>query len=178
MRKKFGIGMAAKAAGSTLALTLSFSTFSTQTASASTWIQPLKNAGSNLCIGVDGGSPYDGALTLQWECNGNPDQTWFWVPTNGGYELQNGNKKCLEAPGWTTAAGARLGQWSCHGGANQIWNINDFDNSGRRRVKNANSGLCISNQGGSGEWGNHIIQWQCNTAPDQYWDASGTISIP
>ena len=37
----------------------------------------LVNVKSGRCLGISGGSTAQGALAVQWTCNGNPDQSWY-----------------------------------------------------------------------------------------------------
>ncbi|MGK4585955.1 RICIN domain-containing protein [Kitasatospora sp. HPMI-4] len=167
MRKTLSFGRTARTAGALLALVISSTVATEQSAAAAT--PALQNRQSGLCLGISGGGSANGTPAIQWECNHNSDQAWSFVKSGDGVELVNDYGMCLEAPGWTTAAGAQLGQWTCHGGANQIWYWSGSD-TGPIHLINKNSNMCISNRGGSMSWGTPIIQWPCNTAADQLWD--------
>jgi hypothetical protein len=48
-----------------------------QTGSGGWPVYNIVNKNSGLCLGVTGGSTSVGANTVQWTCNGHPDQGWY-----------------------------------------------------------------------------------------------------
>jgi hypothetical protein len=83
---------------------------------------------SGKCLGVLGGNMTDGAPVVQWTCNGNPDQTWYWQSSfDGNYLTQIRNSqdpsKCLGVLGASSANGASLVIWTCNTSTDQRWGL-------------------------------------------------------
>jgi hypothetical protein len=88
----------------------------------------LFNRGTGKCIGVNGGSTANGAQVIEWDCNGNADQRWFWRATGTTqfgwpvYNLVNDKSgRCMGINGGSTAQGAVAVQWDCNGNNDQHW---------------------------------------------------------
>jgi len=88
----------------------------------------LGNKGTGKCLAVRSAATGDGAKVIEWDCNGNPDQSWKWEPKGRDfdgwpvYQFRNRNSgRCLDIPGFATADETQLVQWSCNGGWNQEW---------------------------------------------------------
>ncbi|MFF5173658.1 RICIN domain-containing protein [Micromonospora sp. NPDC000089] len=80
------------------------------------------------CVGVSGGSTAAGAHVIEWDCNGNLDQRWYWRSTGAwqdgwpAYNLVNEKSGlCLGISGGSRAQGAIAVQWSCNGNPDQRW---------------------------------------------------------
>jgi hypothetical protein len=84
---------------------------------------------SEKCLDVAGGlaAQQDGAVVQQWDCNGQGNQHWTFVPAGDGYYnvIAAHSGKCLDVTGGTaaTANAVRVQQWSCNGGDNQRWRL-------------------------------------------------------
>jgi hypothetical protein len=120
---------------------------------------PIRGAGANRCLDVNGASQADGAVVQIWDCNGGANQTWT---VTSGNQLTVYGGKCLDAP--SAAAGARLRIWSCTGGANQQWRVN-ADGT----ITGTQSGLCLDVTGAATTNGTAVELWTCNGGSNQQW---------
>ncbi|MEV4708369.1 ricin-type beta-trefoil lectin domain protein [Actinoplanes sp. NPDC049316] len=120
---------------------------------------PIRGAGSNRCLDVNGAGQADGTVVQIWDCNGGANQTW--TATSDGRLTVYGSR-CLDAP--SAAAGARIRIWSCTGGANQQWRIN-ADGT----IVGVQSGLCLDVTGAGTANGVAVELWTCNGGSNQQW---------
>lgn len=74
-------------------------------------------SGSRSCVGVAGGVTTQSAKTIEWACNGNPDQSWMFRTLPGwgsSFEVWNLNSRfCLSVPSASQASGVQLEQFHC-----------------------------------------------------------------
>lgn len=85
----------------------------------------IANAGSGLCVDVDGGSTANNAKIIQWTCNGAANQTFQLSLVSGKvYRLVSvSSGKCVDVTSASTADGATLIQYTCGSGTNQQFNL-------------------------------------------------------
>jgi hypothetical protein len=132
----------------------------------------ITNAGSGLCLGIQGSSTSSGASAEQGYCSGTPTQTWSiraQVRDSRGYvatQFENGAHLCLGVHGGSTSSGAQVVQGTCSGRSDhsQFWFV--FANGdGTYRVVNYKSSLCMGIQGSSVASGAKVLQGFCSTPP-------------
>jgi glucosylceramidase len=139
----------------------------------------LLNLGSNMCMGVPGGSQAP-SLLVQWWCNGSADQNWIRDPYNsivvGGLTytpwIDEISGLCMGVQGGSTSAGANVAQWPCYPAADQFWAQVDRG-GGTTNLVNFASGMCLAVSGGSRAAGAQITQWPCYGPADQRWAYTG-----
>jgi hypothetical protein len=85
----------------------------------------IVNAGSGLCIDVDGGSTVNNARIIQWTCNGAANQIFQLNLVSGKvYRLiATHSGRCVDVTSASTADGAGLIQYTCGSGNNQRFNL-------------------------------------------------------
>ncbi|GIH07729.1 hypothetical protein Rhe02_57960 [Rhizocola hellebori] len=85
----------------------------------------IVNAGSGLCMDVDGGSTANNAKLIQWTCNGAANQTYQLNLVSGKvYRLIAVHSgKCIDVTSASTADGAGLIQYTCGNGTNQRFTL-------------------------------------------------------
>jgi len=85
----------------------------------------IVNAGSGLCMDVDGGSTANNANLIQWTCNGSANQTFqLNLVSAKVYRLiATHSGKCADVTSASTADGIRLIQYTCGNGTNQRFNL-------------------------------------------------------
>jgi len=86
------------------------------------WTQIVDSQDTSKCLGVAGEGTADGSNLVIWDCNGNPDQLWFFqqaVPRSRGipfgcYNIVNFNAapKVIGVQGASTAPGAQTVLWA------------------------------------------------------------------
>jgi hypothetical protein len=83
----------------------------------------LKNAGSGLCMNVNGASSSNGAAIIMWRCsNSFTNELWRRRQVgNDKVEYVSPGGKCVTVAGNDWRPGAWLIQYSCVGAADQIW---------------------------------------------------------
>ncbi len=83
------------------------------------------NAGSGLCMDVDGGSTANNANLIQWACNGSANQTFqLNLVSAKVYRLiATHSGKCIDVTSASTADGIRLIQYTCGNGTNQRFTL-------------------------------------------------------
>jgi ricin-type beta-trefoil lectin protein len=139
-------------------------------ASAATSSEVL-NGKSGKCLSVDDGSLADGALVIQWTCNGGPEQQWTFANNDTWLNVRSG--KCLSVEGGgSVAVGAHVIQWTCNGGPEQQWTPVTNGDAPFFLLVNDKSGLVLSvSGGGSTANGAEILQWSQNGGPEQEWSS-------
>jgi len=85
----------------------------------------IVNAGSGLCIDVNGGSTANSAAIIQWTCNGAANQTFQLNLVSGKVHrlIATHSGKCIDVTSASAADGARLIQYTCGSGTNQRFNL-------------------------------------------------------
>jgi hypothetical protein len=85
----------------------------------------IVNAGSGLCLDVNGGTTANSATIIQWTCNGAANQTFQLNLVSGKvYRLiATHSGKCVDVVSASTADGTRLIQYTCGSGTNQRFNL-------------------------------------------------------
>jgi hypothetical protein len=90
-------------------------------------------------------------------------QAWSPVDTSKTYMITTASSLALDISGGSRGDGAPLIQWPVNGAANQQWR---FDSLGgdSYRIRNVNSGKCLTAPGGNVAQGTKIVQWLCGRA--------------
>ncbi|MBC7533358.1 MAG: RICIN domain-containing protein [Oligoflexus sp.] len=126
---------------------------------------------SNKCLDARGGSPENGTVYQQFECNGEIDQKFRLINVKDDeYELRavNGGR-CVSSAGGKTENGNPMILWDCGGGPDQHVRLLPAKN-GAYKVRFSNSGKCMDIQGeSSSENGKDVHQWDCGDNADQAW---------
>jgi hypothetical protein len=79
----------------------------------------VKIAGTTKCLDVTNGGTADGTPIQLWDCNGGPNQKWYFT---SAFDLVNPQAdKCLDLTGGSTADFTKVQLWSCTGASNQKW---------------------------------------------------------
>jgi len=125
---------------------------------------------SGKCLDVSGLSSDDGALVIQWTCNGGLNQRWTLQPAaDGSYNLVAGHSgKLLDVTGVSTDDGARIIQWTANGGQNQQW-LPQSVGGGYYTLTARHSGKALDISGVSMDDGAPAIQWTPNGGANQQW---------
>jgi ricin-type beta-trefoil lectin protein len=88
--------------------------------------------------------------------------------------------KCITVHGASQAQGATVDQYSCVGQANQRWRVLVIDVTSSAAeisyIIAENSGKCMDVQGGSTAKGARVIQWTCNSRPNQQYSIKQTLA--
>jgi hypothetical protein len=129
----------------------------------------IKNRGSEKCMDAQGMSNRDGALLIQWDCHGKPNQQWEVVRLRGGeYAIRNvGSGLVLDVADNNRNSGAKIIQYRWNGGDNQRWRGSGA-NSNFELINKA-TGKCLDVKDGSRDNDAQIIQWDCHGRPNQRW---------
>ncbi|MFG2298626.1 RICIN domain-containing protein [Streptomyces sp. NPDC048603] len=117
----------------------------------------FRNVNSGKCLLPYGGSLNNGTNVVQWTCDDNTAESWYWV---GDTIRQFHSKKCLTVYGGSTSDGAVLNEWTCNGSTAQSW-TKVAGTAGGATLRNVNSGKCITIYGGSIENNAVATQWTC-----------------
>ncbi|MFD7019885.1 RICIN domain-containing protein [Streptomyces sp. NPDC059161] len=164
-----------------------FATLATVAATVVTAAPASAAGGSQLrdayseCIGSNGGGYNTTAII--WDCNGNPDQQWQFIPAGRDsitkmveYKVMNNLGQCLGISGGSKNWNAKATVWSCNGNQDQLWYY-EGPMAGRPSdwvsLQNVNSSLCLGGNAGSPVRGTAQIQWSCNRNDDQVWHFDG-----
>ncbi|MGW0607441.1 RICIN domain-containing protein [Streptomyces sp. NPDC002640] len=117
----------------------------------------FRNVNSGKCLLPYGGSLNDGADVVQWTCQDNTAESWYWV---GNTIRHFHSKKCLTVYGGSTSNGAVLNEWTCNGSAAQSW-TRETGTAGGAVLRNGGSNLCMTIYGGSVDDNAVATQWSC-----------------
>jgi pectate lyase len=130
----------------------------------------VTNVGSERCLDIPSGSKASGATVQQWGCHATTAWQNMRVSapdTSGRVQLITTHANlCLSANG--NSATAPLSQTVCSASASQLWTL---VSAGTRvyQLKNAASGLCMSNKAGIRNSGNPIVQEACASNTRMQW---------
>jgi hypothetical protein len=114
-------------------------------------------------------STANGIQTVQWNCDGFANGTWFFDWTDGGWaKLRNVySQKCLTVYNGAVQ-NSQVMQWNCDGYANGQWKgerigVGYFDGVKRDiyQLRNRATGLCLNAQGANDVNGSGMILWSC-----------------
>lgn len=130
---------------------------------------------SGLCLDVPGSST--GLVQIiQYQCTGNPNQKFRFVPTGNTtpspeYYIQNQNSgQCLDVEASGTAPGTRILQFPCTNGANQRFMMKPFKYG--IRFINTN-GMCFQTSSYAGSGAALSINYCGDTTPTNSWSTLG-----
>lgn len=145
----------------------------TGSATASPTFSYLKNAGTNKCLAIPGGSTQDGVGLIQWGCGGWEDHQWkleeaFTSDVQYYKVVNKKTNKCLGVPGGSVEDGVQVIQWPCGDWFDHYWRF-EAVGTNKYRAVNRNSNKCLAVEAGSKEDGARVIQWPCGTWRDHYW---------
>ncbi|MFF7559798.1 RICIN domain-containing protein [Streptomyces pseudovenezuelae] len=123
---------------------------------------------SGKCLDITDNSAADGAVALQYTCNGGLNQQWRLQDAGEGYVrlVAQHSGKCLDVSGGSTADGAFVNQYRCTTGTNQQWLFQD-QGGGSYRLVARHSGKCLDVANASTANGARLIQWPCGTGTNQ-----------
>ncbi|WP_302893368.1 RICIN domain-containing protein [Actinomadura luzonensis] len=121
----------------------------------------IRGVGSGRCLDVSGASQANGAQTLIWDCNGQPNQQW--TSTSAG-ELRVYGGKCLDVSGAGAADGTAVIIWDCNGQNNQKWRLN-ADGT----IVAAGANKCLDVSGAATANGAKVQIWSCTGGSNQRW---------
>lgn len=131
---------------------------------------PIVSAGTNKCLDVvSSQATQDGGNVQQYDCSGQPNQTWQVVQVGPDtYAIVNqGSQKVLEVTGPANAANVDQRRWS--GQANQTWKV-QHTGSDTFSLVNAASGKCLDLANSNPANGANIQQYDCGPgAANQTW---------
>jgi hypothetical protein len=144
----------------------------------------LAAAHSGLCADVPRFSKDDGVAIMQWNCNGELNQTWRLEPKGEHYQvIAAHSNKCLDVSGVSMDDGALVQQWTCGTGGqeepgNQLWGIKQVASGYQLIAKH--SGKCLTMLDASTEPGKNFIQWPCSPGDQASNDvfALNTVAAP
>ncbi|MDP9795427.1 pectinesterase [Catenuloplanes nepalensis] len=127
-------------------------------------IYTLVPGASGKCVQVP--STAGGALLVQAACAaGDTAQQWRVVAAGTGYFLTNvASGLCVDVPSGATTSGLQLQQYACGSPqTNRLWSFTASGAaSGKYRVANAATALCLSTRDGSTAGNNPIVQETCS----------------
>jgi hypothetical protein len=124
-------------------------------------------ANDNLCLDVFGNSGAAGAAIDQWNCNGQTNQQFQFLPASGGYgelRAENSNLDVAVAGGATTAGTPDIVQQTPNGAASALW-LPIQQPDGSYEFQNRNSNLCLDVYGAGSNAGQQLDQWSCKNVP-------------
>ncbi|WP_329258058.1 RICIN domain-containing protein [Streptomyces pseudovenezuelae] len=123
---------------------------------------------SGKCLDITDNSAADGAVALQYTCNGGLNQQWRLQDAGDGYVrlVAQHSGKCLDVSGGSTADGAFVNQYRCTTSTNQQWLFQD-QGGGSYRMVARHSGKCLDVANASTVNGARLIQWPCGTGTNQ-----------
>ena len=146
-----------------------------KTAPNEAFISRISNNGTGKCMNVYGGSQNDGADIIQWPCNSDTNEQ-FYFEADGGvhkdieteieyptYRIKTyGGEigKCFDVYKDLDLPGTRVVQWNCHSGNNQRW-IRKYTDYGYTIVS-VKSNLCLQPSQGSSADAIRILQVSCD----------------
>ena len=90
------------------------------------WTQFINNA-SGLCMDISGAKMADGTDVMQWTCNGENWQQWYWEESSGLIRSLQDPRFCLDNSS-VFENGADIIIWTCRGGNPQRF-VNNGDGS-------------------------------------------------
>lgn len=128
----------------------------------------LKNAVTQKCADVTGGSFSNGARIQQWDCMpGNPNQMWqIKVQPSGAYSLvSKASGKCLDfaSQNWFSN-GNVVQQWECTGATNQSFSFNLIPGFGvLYHLKAMTPNQCLDVPSGNAANGQQLQSWECSS---------------
>ncbi|BFU45535.1 RICIN domain-containing protein [Krasilnikovia sp. MM14-A1004] len=129
----------------------------------------LRNLFSDKCLAIEGNSMVNGGHLVQWPCrDANLDQNWKFQNRTVGEYLVNGNSGLCMGNGGSRDAGAHAVLAECAGSNDNEWHLNTRP-GGFIEIRNDRSDKCLAIAGGSKDLRAHMLQWNCNANPDQFW---------
>ncbi|HJP73713.1 MAG TPA: RICIN domain-containing protein [Pseudonocardiaceae bacterium] len=120
-----------------------------------------------LCLDVYGATSAAGAAIDQWNCNGQSNQQFQFVPVSGGYgelQAQNSGQDVAVSGGSSTAGSPDIVQQAPNGASSSLW-LPVAQSDGSYEFRNQNSGLCLDVYGAGSNAGQQLDQWSCKDAP-------------
>nr|WP_229812762.1 arabinofuranosidase catalytic domain-containing protein [Lentzea flava] len=128
---------------------------------------PVRGAGSNKCLDVNGNTTTAGTQLQIWDCHGGANQQWTRTSTGALTVYGNNNIRCADAYGAGTSNGTQVVIWNCNGQTNQQWRFN-----ANGTITGVQSGLCLEVAGGGTGNGTKVQLWTCTGAANQRWSLS------
>jgi Ricin-type beta-trefoil lectin domain/Astacin (Peptidase family M12A) len=78
------------------------------------------------CLDVPGSAVLAGNQTILWECHGNTNQRWHFVPEDGTLRTALDPSFCLDDASGNTQPGTPVDIWFCDSRANARWSIGNM----------------------------------------------------
>ena len=124
---------------------------------------------SGKCLDLPGGQTGDGALAIQYDCHGGPNQQWsIEAVDDTNYRIVSRmSGKCIGTDPGGAAAGGHIVQSQCGKSPAQLWVLESVSNGSV--IRNEANRLCLDVPGGSLANGAKPIAWACNGASNQTW---------
>jgi Ricin-type beta-trefoil lectin domain-like len=126
---------------------------------------------SGLAMVVQGASPSNGALVIQYAFGGAANNDLWKISrlADGYFKMINDQSLLsIDVAGSSTAEGVNIEQWTYHGGSNQQVSFEGMGD-GSYRIKMRHSGLCLNVSGASTANGASIIQYPCGGGNNERW---------
>ncbi|RKH16928.1 hypothetical protein D7X74_14020 [Corallococcus sp. CA047B] len=132
---------------------------------------------AGLVIDIEGAnrSPGAGLVAFRAKSNreGNDNQMWELVPTQGGYLIRSRlNGLVLDVEGADKAEGTRVITWEAHGGLNQVWKLVPGRVRGTYFIQSQLNGLVLDIEGGRTDGSGRLITFPMHRngpADNQLW---------
>jgi hypothetical protein len=136
----------------------------------------IRNKHSGKCLDVPGWSTTVGEQIQQWWCSSGTNQRWEVIPRARPFHLRTKySTYCVGVTGASTSAGAQSEQQDCLGtdADHQEWIALPVMVDGTQywRLRNANSGLCLTNP--LLPFPYDVVQRRCSSDPAQFWSITG-----
>jgi hypothetical protein len=140
---------------------------------------PIVSVGTNKCVDVPSNTATkDGANVQQYDCSGQPNQTWQLVQVGPDtYAIVNqGSRLALDVAGQSKQNAAAVNQYHWAGQPTQTWRLQPSGTDTFMLV-NSGSGKCLDVANRSAANGATIQQYDCSPgAPNQTWRIGSTAS--
>ena len=117
----------------------------------------IQNKDCSKCMDLYGANQNNGNKIDIWDCNGKPNQQWYWL--DGSNLIKSNSNKCIDLPGGDTTNGNKLWIWDCNGTPNQNWSYNKET---FQIQYTADPTKCIDVPGGYTNNGTQLQIWDCN----------------
>lgn len=141
-------------------------------AAASIEVGEIKNANSNKCLAVAGGSTANNAELVQYTCDGHASRDWTLVPDGVFWKIVNDKSgKCATIAGGGTADNDQAVLYTCDADDSRKWVWYEQDVTGLDIFQNVNSGLCMTVAGGGTSNNDKIVQYPYDEHKSRKWIA-------
>jgi hypothetical protein len=117
---------------------------------------------AGLVVDIADNNPAPGAGLIAYPAksrrDGNANQQWELVPTQGGYLIRSRlNGLVLDVEGGNTAAGTAVVMWEAHGQPNQVWQLVPGRRRGTYFIQSQLNGFVLDIEGGRSDGAGRLI---------------------